>query len=291
VSRPFVPAALQEVDKPEGGAQITRAEPQILVVLDAGLAVEVDVVELARPQCLGDSVREVQARHLLVADFGVDAIQLGPLQPFDEGEGVTNGGEQDVAAWLVRLGLDGEAQVVPLGGDVFAQQVEGLLHAVECVSHVLRPAGLGAFPAAPGNVRRSSEVDRQVDVADHLADGIPAHVSVVGREAAVLEDGVGEQVRGGHRDHHAGGVERLPEALDVRLALGLRGTERDQVVVVERHAPGAELGQTLHGLDGVKHRTGGVTERVTTLPADGPQTESELVLGGGLETHDTAPRR
>ena len=57
-----VAGRLQQVDQPEGGAQVAGAEAQVLVVLDAGLAVEVDVEELARPQGLGDAVREVRAR-------------------------------------------------------------------------------------------------------------------------------------------------------------------------------------------------------------------------------------
>src|SRR5690349_9675848 len=82
-----------------------------------------------------DAVREVQPGHLLVADLRVDAVQLRALQALDERQGVADGGQQDVAARLVRLGLDGEADVVPLGGDVLAEQVEGLLHAVEGVPH------------------------------------------------------------------------------------------------------------------------------------------------------------
>ena len=47
------------------------AEHEVLVVLDAALAVEVDVEQLARPQRLGDAGGEVQPGHLLVADLGV----------------------------------------------------------------------------------------------------------------------------------------------------------------------------------------------------------------------------
>ena len=39
------------------------------------LPVEVDVEELAVPQRLADPVRKVQARHLLVADLGVQTHQ------------------------------------------------------------------------------------------------------------------------------------------------------------------------------------------------------------------------
>ena len=194
--------------------------------------------------------------HLLVADLGVDAVQLGALQALDERQGVADGRQQDVAARLVRLGLDRELQVVALLDDVLAEQVEGLLHAVEGDAHVLGAAGLGALTAAPGDVGLGAELDREVDVADRLAQGVAAHVTVVGGERAVLEDGVREEVGGGHRHLHAGRVQRLTEALDVALALGVRGSEGDQVVVVEGHAVGAELGQALHRLDRVEGARG-----------------------------------
>src|SRR3712207_8165307 len=55
---------------------VAVGEHQVLVELGAVLAVEVDVEQLAVPQRLGDAVRVVQVRHLLVADLGVDAEQL-----------------------------------------------------------------------------------------------------------------------------------------------------------------------------------------------------------------------
>ena len=94
------------------------AEDQVLVVLDAALAVEVDVEQLAVPQRLGDAVDEVQAGHLLVADLGVQADDLGVLQLVDERQRVADGRQEDVAAGLVRLGLEGEADVVALVVDV-----------------------------------------------------------------------------------------------------------------------------------------------------------------------------
>ncbi len=289
VAGPGVTGALQEVDQPEGGAQVSGAEAQVLVVLDAGLAVEVDVEELARPQRLRDAVREVEPGHLLVADLGVDAVQLGTLQALDEREGVADSGQQDVAARLVRLGLDRELQAVALGGHVLAEEVERFLHTVQSDAYVLGGARLGALSAAPGDVRLGAQLGRQVDVADRLAQGVAAHVAVVGGEGAVLEDGVGEEVGGGHRHLHAGRVEGLTEALDVRLALGFGGPEGDQVVVVEGDAVGAELGQALHRLDRVEGTAGGVAEGVPSLPADGPQAEGEPVLGGGLVAHAAAP--
>ena len=83
-------AVLEQVDEGEGVVQVAVAEHEVLVVLDAALAVEVDVEQLALVERLGDAGREVESGHLLVADLGVDAEQLGPLQGLDEGEGVAD---------------------------------------------------------------------------------------------------------------------------------------------------------------------------------------------------------
>jgi hypothetical protein len=84
---------------------------------------------------------------------------------------------------------------------------------------------------------------------------------------------VGEQVGGHHRHHHAGLVQRLLEAGDDAVA-GLRvGAERHQVVVVEGDAVRTEVAELVHRLDRVERSTGGVAERVTGRPADGPQAE------------------
>ena len=64
----------------------------------------------------------------------------------------------------------------------------------------------------------------------------------------------------------------------VACALGLVG---QQVVVVEGHRCRAELGELVGRLDRVEQRAGGRPEDVDPLPADGPQTEGELVVGGG----------
>ena len=73
--------------------------------------------------------------------------------------------------------------------------------------------------------------------------------------------------------------QALLEPLDDRVAGRVVAAERDDVVVVEVHAVGAELGQLLQRVDGVHRRPGGAAERVDALPADGPQTEGELVVG------------
>ena len=156
-------------------------EHEVLVVLDAALAVQVDVEELAVVQRLGDAGGEVQARHLLVADLGVEADELGALERVDERDRVAERRQQDVAARLVRLGLDREADVVALVGDVVAEQVDGLAVALERLADVFRGVVLGAFAAAPHDERLGAELGTEVELAEHLAQREPPHVAVVGR--------------------------------------------------------------------------------------------------------------
>jgi hypothetical protein len=93
---------------------------------------------------------------------------------------------------------------------------------------------------------------------------------------------VGEQVGGHHRHDEAGLVQGGAEAGDQPVALGGVRAEGDEVVVVEGDAVGAQLGEAVHGLDGVQRGPGGVAEGVAGLPADGPESEGELVVPGGL---------
>ena len=194
---------------------------------------------------------------------------------------MAEGRQQDVAAGLVRLGLDGEPDVVALVGDVLAEQVDGLAVALERLPDVLRGVVLGALAAAPHDEGLGAELGGEVEVADHLAHREAAHGAVVRGEAAVFEDGGAEQVGGDHRDDQAGVGEGALEAVDLLLALGVGRAEGEEVVVVEGEAVGAELGELLDGVHGVEGRAGGAAERVGAVVADGPEAEGELVGGGG----------
>ena len=66
-------------------------------------------------------------------------------------------------------------------------------------------------------------------------------------ERTVLECRIGEQVGGRHRHHDAGVGERPREITDDAIALGGRGIDRDEVVVVQVDAPGADLRESAHG--------------------------------------------
>jgi hypothetical protein len=61
---------------------------------------------LPRPR---DGVKEVETGHLFVRDLGIDADHLRMIERGDETEVGTGGRHVDVAARLVRLGLEREA--------------------------------------------------------------------------------------------------------------------------------------------------------------------------------------
>ena len=246
--------------------------------------------ELVRPQRLGEAVGVVQGGHLLVAGLGVDAHDVAVLELLDEGEGVAHGGQEDVAAGLVGLGLEADAQVVALGLDVAGHGVDALGVALVGGEQVLGAVVLGALTAAPHHEGGGAELGGEVHVREHLAQAEAAHGAVVGGEGAVLEDGVGEGVGGDHLDHQAGLLGDLLELIDDLLTLLRGGVEGHDVVVVEGEAPCAELGELADVGAHVQGGAGGRAELVLGLPTGGPQAEGELVVaGGGGGSHSWAP--
>ena len=241
------------------------------------------MVQLPVPQRLRDAVCVVERGHLLVPDLGVDSDQFRVREIVDEGDRVADRRQQDVTARLVRLRLQREPDFVALLAHIRAEDVHRLLVAVECGADILRTAGLGALTTTPEHVRRRAELSREIDVAEHLRQRVPADLTVVRGQAAVLEDGVGEQVRGHHLDRQPGVGQRLGEPLQHLLAGRFVGYD---VVVVERDRGGPQLRELLHRVDRVHRRADRRTEDVDALPADGPQTEGELVvLRGGVAVH------
>jgi len=99
-----VPAGvLQELDQVEGVAHALGAEA-VVVELAGPLGIQIDMEELPLPERLGHAVVEGEARHRLVGELGVETHHLGVLELRNEGEGVADGRQQDVAARLVGLG-------------------------------------------------------------------------------------------------------------------------------------------------------------------------------------------
>ena len=141
--------------------------------------------------------------------------------------------------------------------------------------------GLRAFAPAPEHEDLRAQLRADVHRADGLLQRVGADRRVVGRERAVAEGRVEEERHGGHRHDDAVGVAGLLELLDDPVALGGRGVDGHQVVVVEVHAPRADFGQHLDRVDRRQRRTHLGAERIAAAVADGPETEGELVFGEG----------
>ena len=265
-----VAAGLEQPDKEEVVLEPLGPEPQILVVATDLLVIEVNVEELALPQGLGHALIEAQAGHGLVGNLRVEPDHLGMLEHLNEGHRVTDGRQEGVAARLVRLRLDREAQVVALVLGVSAQEVEGLLEPVERIARLLARGALDALTAAPEHIRRSAELSSHVDVAHGLLDRHPTHRTVVRREGAVLEHRMPEQVGRRHRADDAGLVEALLESIKLGATLGFGSPEGHEVVVVEAHPPRTDLGKAPDEVDGIDRRPGCVAEGIAPQVADRP---------------------
>ncbi len=258
------------------------AEDQVLVVLDAALAVEVDVEQLALPERLGDAVGEVEPGHLLVADLGVEADHLGAVQRGDEGERVPDGGQQDVAAGLVRLGLERETQVVAAVDDVLGRAGRP-------------PRGSG--PARPGCPWPTS----------YSAPSRPPHMTNVCAPSSAARSTLRSTLRSAYRrtsrsllvkppSLNTGWVNRLVVTIGTTRPVSSRAL-RNRVDVrragsassapngirssswkVTPYAPSSASRCTAS--TGVELGAGGVAERVAGRPAHGPEPEGEACLVG-----------
>ena len=71
VARTLVACLLEQLDEKEQRLDRLRPEAQILIEAARLLIVEIDVEELAGLDRLGDGMKEVEARHLLVATSGL----------------------------------------------------------------------------------------------------------------------------------------------------------------------------------------------------------------------------
>ena len=234
--------------------------------------------QLAVPQRLADGMGVVEPGHLLVADFGVDADQLGVLQLGDERQRVPGGRQQDVAARLVRLGLDREPQRVSVVNDVLGQHVERFLVPLERGPHVLAAPRLRAFPAAPAHVHPGPQLGRQVDIADRLGQREPADVPVICGERALLEDRAAEQVRRGRRHDQAGVGQRRRNA-EICLSRSAR-SRRSRTRRCRGNSPRRRRARRACGRPVSRYRRADRgTEDVDPLPAHGPDTERETVSG------------
>jgi hypothetical protein len=82
----------------------------------------------------------------------------------------------------------------------------------------------------------------------------------------------------------AGLGKRLLEATDDPVALGSRAAPGDEVVVVQRDAPGADLGEAVDAVHGVDQSADRLAEWIAPGIADRPESEGEACSHDRHET-------
>ena len=234
---------------------------------------------LPASQAWRDRVQEVQARHVLVRHLGVHADELGMGERRDEAEIRAGGRHVDVAARLVRLRFHREAVAVLLVDRVLAEVVDRVAQALDGLVRPAARVGLGPFTPAPEHEDLCPELGAEVHGAQRLLHRVGPHPRIVRREGAVAEHRIVEEVDGGHRHDDAGALAGRLELLDDLVAFGRGGVDRHQVVVVQVHAPRADLAEHGGGVVGRQRRADDVAEGIAAAVADRPEAEGKLVLG------------
>ena len=220
---------------------------------------------------------------MLVRHLRVHADQLRMIERRDEAEVRAGRRHVDVAARLVRLGLQREAEAVLLVDRVLAEVVDRLAQPLDRFVRAPAGVGLGPFAAAPQHEDLRAELGAEVHRAQRLLDRVGAHARVVGRERAVAEDRVVEQVDRRHRDDDAVLGAGAPGS---RLTMRSRSAgvasigTRSLSWRLTPHAPTSP--SIADRIDRRQRRADHVAEGVAPAVADGPEAEGKLVFGSGI---------
>ena len=213
---------------------------------------------------LRDRVREVQARHGVVGELGIDPEEVGALQRGNEAEHAARRGKEDVAARLVGLGFQREAVAVALRLAVGGQEVQAVAEPRQGVEQLAPGVHLAPLAPAPEHVGFGAQLVAEVHAVHGLLQRVGPHPRVGARKGAVLEGGVAEQVGGRHRHLQAGVVQRLLEVAHDAVALPGRGVDGHQIVVVQVDAVGAQPGQLAHEVRRAQRGAGRLAEGVAS---------------------------
>ena len=286
VPRAVVAYVFQELDQKERLLDVVAAEAEVLIVASQILIVEVDVEKLARVPRLRHRMREVQAGHVLVRHLRIHADHFRVVERLDEGQHVADRRQIEVAARLVRLRLQREAQIIALIDHIFTQKVERLLEPFSGIGRTLAGVRLCAFPPAPEDIRAGAALNAQVDGGHRLLQRVGPHLRVIAGEGAVPKCRVRKKIRRRHRHDQAVLVQRLFEVAHDPVAPGRGRIDRHQVVVMEVDAPRADLPQKLDQLHRRAHLPHRVAERVASNVADGPKTKTEFIFRFGCIGHE-----
>src|SRR5207245_5889116 len=108
-------------------------------------------------------------------DLRIDADHFGVRQRFDEPEVGRGGRKVDVAARLVRLGLERKTQVVLLVARVLAEKVDRIAKPLDRFDRILGRIDLGALAAAPEDIDSRPPLNSEITRSPWLLQGMRTH--------------------------------------------------------------------------------------------------------------------
>src|SRR5580698_5574563 len=120
-------------------------------------------------------------------EFRVEPHHSRLVKLRDERQGVTDGRQQNVTAWLVRFGLKSQPEVVAALADVLATGVDRLGVTVEGGSNVLGSVRFAPLTPAPHHEHGGAQLNAQVDSVESLGKGVATHLRSIGGECTLTE--------------------------------------------------------------------------------------------------------
>src|SRR5215213_11733893 len=105
--------------------------------------------QLAGIPGLRHAMQEVQPSHRLLGNLGVDANHLGVIERCNHPKRMADGGQEDIAARLIRLRFQRKLEIVALIAYIVAQKVERLAKALHTFERILGGVSFSALAPAP----------------------------------------------------------------------------------------------------------------------------------------------
>ena len=128
------------------------SEYEILIVLWTVLTIEVDMEQLSLPQCLSNSMDEVEASHLFVTNFRVQANEFWTVECVNECHCVTNCWQEDISTRFIWLWFNCKLNVVSIVYNEIAENVECFTEALHCNIAIFSCIRFSTLTAAPTDI-------------------------------------------------------------------------------------------------------------------------------------------
>src|SRR5438874_8139403 len=189
--------------------------------------------EFAGLPCLGYTMHEVESSHLLVCNLGIYPDDLGMIERWNEAEVMPCGGHVNVSARFVGFGFKRKLVAVASLDVVFAEIIYRFAQTLHGFVSTAARVSFNAFPAAPQDENFGAKFRAQIHGAHRLVDSICAYSRIIGGKGSIAKDRMEEERDGSHGHDDPMLFASLLEFANNSVALGRRGVNRDEIVVME----------------------------------------------------------